>query len=374
MKIEFPHQPEAQQPERFPDLDFDDIVYSPLPWRVKNLLPATGVVNVAGPSTAGKTFLVLDMVAKIARGLPVLGHKSKPCGICYVAAEAAAGILTRIDGLKLRTGKLGGAFRLIPATPDLTSPEDVDALKQKLGRIRDQMASRGQTLGVLVIDTMSASTPGADENTAKDMGPVLNALQSMATEFSLLVLVVSHTGKNVSSGIRGWSGQFANADGVIMLDEAHADGTRTGTVAKVKDGVSGQRFAFGLEVIKVGVDADGEDVTTCVVVEADAPKSTKAEGSLTARAKLVYAALVYVLDNGGSVPTPLGPGIPAWAKAATNEAVRKRAYASGLQEDGVKQGTIRARYFRARLQLQDRGFIRIESEDILIWLGKPVAR
>ena len=81
-----------------------------------------------------------------------------------------------------------------------------------------------------------------------------------------------------------------------------------------------------------------------------------------------------VLDNGGSVPTPLGPGIPAWAKAATNEAVRKRAYASGLQEDGVKQGTIRARYFRARLQLQDRGFIRIESEDILIWLGKPVAR
>lgn len=374
MKIEFRHQPGPEKLERFPDEDFDDIVFVTTPWRVKGLLPDRGVVYLAGPSIAGKTFLAMDMVTKTVRALPVLGHKSRPCGVAYVAAEAAAGAHTRIHGLRMKVGKLGGAFKLIPATPDLTSPEDVDALKQKLGRIRDQMAGLGHALGIVVIDTMSASTPGADENTAKDMGPVLNALQSMATEFGLLVLVVCHTGKNVSGGIRGWSGQFANADGVIMLDEAHADGTRTGTVAKVKDGVSGQRFAFRLEVIKVGVDADGEDVTTCVVVEAEVPKSTKAEGSLTAHAKLVYAALGYVLDNGGSVPTPLGPGIPAWAKAATNEAVRERAYASGLQEDGVKQGTIRGRYFRARLQLQDRGLIRIESEDILIWLGKPVAR
>ena len=374
MKIEFPHEPEPQQAERFTTEDFDDMTPRNSAWLVKGTLPSVGVVNLAGPSTAGKTFFALKMAGNIAKGLPVLGHKSKRSGVCYVAAEGAAGVRNRMIGLRSKVGKMGGAIKLIPEAPDLTSADDVDCLRQKLGSVKAEMAAKGLTLGLVVIDTLAATTPGADENTAKDMGPVLNALQSTAKDLSLLVIVVCHTGKNLSAGIRGWSGQFANADGVIMLGEAHSDGTRTGVVDKVKDGQSGQKFAFRLESVVIDVDADGEDVTTCVVVDADTPTSSGRGPKLTQHAKLVLQALGYVIDNGGCIPTPLGPGIPHWAKAATNESVRKRAFDNGLQEEGVKANTLRGRYYRARQQLQEQGYIRIEGEEVLIWLGKDVAR
>jgi len=374
MKIDFPHEPEPQPAARFTTEDFDELIPRTSDWLVKNLLPTTGVVNLAGPSTAGKTFLALDFVAKIARGQPVLGHKSKRSGVCYVAAEAASGVRNRMIGLRSRVGKLDGAIKLIPETPDLTSPEDVESLRQKLGAVREEMATKGHTLGVVVIDTLAASTPGADENTSKDMGPVLNALQSMAKEFGLLVIVVCHTGKNASAGIRGWSGQFANADGVIMLAEAHGDGTRTGVVDKVKDGQSGQKFAFKLEKVVIGHDPDGEELTTCVVVDADMPTSTGGGYKLSPYAKLVLHALCYVIDHSESIPAPIGPGIPHWAKAAKNAAVRERAYATGLKEEGDNLGKVRGRYYRARQQLHEHGYIRIENEDVIIWLGKDAER
>ena len=61
---------------------------------------------------------------------------------------------------------------------------------------REYMAVRGTKLGVLAIDTLSASAPGADENSSKDMSPVLAALHTLALELQILVVVIAHTGKD----------------------------------------------------------------------------------------------------------------------------------------------------------------------------------
>jgi hypothetical protein len=137
------------------------------------------------------------------------------------------------------------------------------------------MAEGGNRLGVVVIDTFSTSIPGADENSAMDMSPVLTGLQALALDFGLLVIVVTHTGKDETRGVRGWSGLLANADGLVMLDKFEQGGPRTGTVVKVKNGEAGQRFAFSLRPVPLGADEDGDLISSCVVDYIDVPDVPK---------------------------------------------------------------------------------------------------
>jgi hypothetical protein len=210
-------------------------------------------------------------MTKICRGASILGKTTKPGAVVYIASEGAEGVRNRIKGLRQKIGRLDGNFSLIGQAPDLTDAEDVEALKASLIALKDQHAAAGRNLATVVIDTLSASTPGADENTGRDMGPVLKALQTLAADLEVLILMVSHTGKDEAKGLRGWSGLRGNADGLIMIESPDNDGVRKGVVTKVKDGPDNIQFGFDLEVVKIGYDEDGEDQTTCVIREKSPP-------------------------------------------------------------------------------------------------------
>lgn len=279
--------------------DFDTLQPGSLTWRVKGLWPAVGLCFVGGPSMSAKTFWTLDACGRVCRGLPVLGRKSIPGGVVYIAAEGAHGVRNRLVGLRENIGPLGSRFQFIGQGPNLTDGEDVADLRAILLEARSDLKARGHDLGMVVVDTLSASVPGADENSSQDMGPVLNALQGLATDLGTLLLVVAHTGKDETRGLRGWSGQLGNADGVIMLTEPDGD-LRSGTVLKVKDGPSGDRFGFELKRLVLGEDADGDEITTCVIVERDAPEAPKVGRKPTvkqANAQLLSAAFNRVLER-----------------------------------------------------------------------------
>lgn len=264
----------ARRASKYRVEDFDTLEPAEMQSRVKGLWPAIGVVFVGGPSMSGKSFWTLDALARICREEPVLGRKSKAAGVLYIASEGASGVRNRIAGLRSRIGKLNGGFGFIGQAPDLTDPEDVAALRDTIAEVQAERTAAGLPLGVVAIDTLSASIPGADENSAKDMSPVLHALQSMATDLGLLVVVIAHTGKDEGRGLRGWSGLLANADGLIMLESPDGS-TRIGNIVKVKDGEAGERFAFSLERVVVGFDEDGDEITTCVINPEDAPAKPK---------------------------------------------------------------------------------------------------
>ena len=258
-------------PPRFKPEDFDTLEPNPMQWRVKGLWPRVGLCFVAGPSGCGKSFWVIDAMTKICRGASILGKTTKPGAVVYIASEGAEGVRNRIKGLRQKIGRLDGNFSFIGQAPDLTDAEDVEALKASLIALKDQHTAAGRDLATVVIDTLSASTPGADENTGRDMGPVLKALQTLAADLEVLVLMVSHTGKDEAKGLRGWSGLRGNADGLIMIESPDDEGVRKGLVTKVKDGPDNISFGFDLEVVKIGYDEDGEDQTTCVIREKSPP-------------------------------------------------------------------------------------------------------
>jgi hypothetical protein len=342
---------------RFRLEDFNTLTVGAIFWLVKKLWPMVGVCFVYGPSGSGKSFWVLDICARICRGLLVLGRKSVAAGVVYIASEDPDGIRLRIEGLRKKIGALAeDRFKFIGNAPDLRDDDDLVALRAAILEARDLMASHGDRLGLVVIDTLSASTPGADENLAKDMGPVLWALQDLARELVLLIVVIAHPGKDEAKKIRGWSGLLANADGVIFIENLEGSDVRGGRIEKVKNGPAGASFGFRLERVVVGKDAEGEDIDTCVIQEADPPEPKKAGRKPTkasATGELILKALHLCLDY-CAVPVHAIGAIGLQGVEVRH--LREEAYRIGLgpSEPDIPPGADAEEQRRARRSWQDK--------------------
>jgi hypothetical protein len=330
--IEFPGGVETfdRRPARFIRENFDDLEPGVALERVKGLWPRSGLCFVGGPSMSGKSFWALDALARICRGEDVLGRRSLQAGCLYIAAEGAAGVRKRIKALRGKIGPLHGAFQFIGQAPNLRDADDLAELREAIEQSKAELQAAGHDLGIVCLDTLSASIPGADENSAADMSPVLHELQAMAAELGLLVLIIAHTGKDETRGLRGWSGLLANADGVIMLEAPDGE-TRTGTVLKVKDGLSGDRFAFVLERVVLGLDDDGDEISTCVIQETEAPEARR-PGRRPSKAggtgDLILSAFGRVLED---KPRDIrAPGAPPGQQGVSAHDLRAMAFQIGV--------------------------------------------
>src|SRR5690606_20260609 len=81
-----------------------------------------------------------------------------------------------------------------------------------------------------------------------------------------MVILIHHSGKNALRGARGWSGLRAAAD--VEMEVLRADDDRIISITKQKDGEEGQDYGFKLRVVPIGLDEDGDAITSCVVDEA----------------------------------------------------------------------------------------------------------
>lgn len=123
---------------------------------------------------------------------------------------------------------------------------------------------------VVIIDTLAQATPGADENAAKDMGLVLHAAKHIADAFNGLVVLVHHSGKDTSKGLRGHSSLNGAMDAVINVERSQLSDTRTWRVTKMKDAEDGATGKFRLEGVDLGEDGFGGRVTSSAVREVEA--------------------------------------------------------------------------------------------------------
>lgn len=137
---------------------------------------------------------------------------------------------------------------------------------------------------VVIIDTLNRAAPTADENSSQDMGEIIEAAKELQRSCDGLVLMVHHTGKDVSRGLRGHSSLHAALDCAIQVDRT-ATG-RAWSVAKSKDGADGLKVDFDLQVHQLGVDEDGDPIESCTigpcVANLFAPKEPQGKGQKAA--------------------------------------------------------------------------------------------
>lgn len=298
-------------------------------WHVKNLVPQAELVMVYGPSGAGKSFWLFDVVASIARGQAWCGRKVRPGRVAYVVAEGAGGFVNRV-GAYLKHHNLEASdldLEIVPAAPNLTG-KDSDALLLGL--------KAGGAFDIVVIDTLSATAAGANENSS-EMNPVLQACKRIHAEMGATVILVHHTGKDVERGARGWSGLKAAMDAEIEI--VRTDKQRAARVTKLKDGSDEQPpMPFHLESVYLGSDEDGENITSCVVAhDGYVPEVVDVKGK---RRRMVVEEFQRLADFGAvSLAALVAACVPKWSQREGAKTDRRKDYARdtvrSMIDDGV---------------------------------------
>ncbi|MDP3251628.1 MAG: AAA family ATPase [Hydrogenophaga sp.] len=226
----------------------------PLAWRVRGVLPVVGLAGLYGPSASGKSFLALDMAAAIAEGARWFDCRTEAAPVVYAALEGEAGFRLRVAAWEAHRGRsLPNSLHMLLQPFKLTEARDVHDLAA--------VVPQGS---VVFLDTLNRAAPTSDENSSKDMGEILEAAKHLQALIGGLVVLVHHTGKDATRGLRGHSSLFAAMDAAV---EVSREGERREwRVAKSKDGADGEVKAFRLQVEMLGTDDHGDAITSCVVM------------------------------------------------------------------------------------------------------------
>lgn len=249
--------------------------------QVAGLLPRKAVAVLFGDAQAGKTFLALELAACIALGREFAGMKVKQGAVLYIIAEGFGGFAKRLRALVSKHPDLPSApLRVILQAVNLREwKEDL------LIRARDVEEDAGP-LGLVVIDTLSQTLWG-DENSGQDMAEYIGAAGLLADLLGCPVLILHHKGKDDARGMRGSSALRGNVDVAINL-KADADGNRVATTNPAAGGKSRDdepvNLGFRLRAVPVGRNAEGLEVSSCVV------EHQSADLANTARKPIIGAA------------------------------------------------------------------------------------
>ena len=133
-------------------------------------------------------------------------------------------------------------------------------------------------LGLVFMDTFSRAMAGYDENSGADMMAIVGGMDRIRRETGACVLVVHHSGKDTKQGARGHSSLLCAVDTEIRVSRAKDDGALIEINAtKQRDLPTGPVGVCRLRSMPLGYDGVGEQVFSCVVVDAshshDLPKA-----------------------------------------------------------------------------------------------------
>ena len=262
----------------------------PIGWLIKGVLPDADMGVLFGASGSGKSFAALDMAGSIARGVDWRGRRVRKGRVIVIAAEGGGGYGKRIKAycqhhnIELRDLDIG----VITAAPNFLEADDISDVVASIG------AAGGASL--LIVDTFAQVTPGANENAGEDMGLALKNARGLREATGAMCLLIHHAGKDASKGARGWSGIKAAADVEIEISREEESPVRQMRTSKMKDGDDNLRWGFKLDIVDVGIDGDGDVITSCTVIETDAPVAAASDKDRKG-AKKVGRVEAHILDT-----------------------------------------------------------------------------
>lgn len=241
----------------FEAVKVSDWVQRPPPkWIIDGVLPQADLAMLYGPPGSGKSFLALDIGMSVATSLPWRDREVEGGPVLWLAAEAAGSVRNRALAYaqehELDLSEV--SLWIVGDTPDMGSVDDV----RELAAIAEDLKPR-----LIVVDTLSAASGGANENSGEDMGAVLAGCRVLHRASGALVMLVHHSGKDETKGARGWSGLKGAMQTELELRH-EPTGERIARIAKQRDGESDVSFAFRLRPVALD-PFDGKEQVSCVV-------------------------------------------------------------------------------------------------------------
>ena len=206
-----------------------DLEHLPDPeYLIDGFLVRNTLAVLYGKPGGGKSFVALDWALSVSSGSWWFRREVKQGPVLYVVTEGAQGFKLRVAAW--RTGRNvteTGDVRFDPVTTNLLKTGEVDGLMVAAFMLQPSL---------MIIDTVSRSMPGGDENSPKDMSRLVESVDRIRGVCNACVLVVHHTTK-AEGVLRGHSSLEGAADTVIECKGA--EGRIRLTVEKQKDAPSG---------------------------------------------------------------------------------------------------------------------------------------
>jgi|GEM_PF-3253723 len=227
----------------------------PKEWLVDQFFGEGDLGMVYGPPGCGKTFIVIDMIVSICSKIPVANkfNVNRELNVAYCAGEGISGLPSRfIAAAQYHEAQNLHNLTFYKTMPQLyesgnNDTKDLTAIDNFIlewkKRIMEKEAGK---LDVLVIDTLHTASVTADENSARDMGKVLQSCRLAANELGCAVILVHHTNKS-GTGERGSSALRGAMDFMIEIKKQSDTETRAiMSCSKLKDGEQWQDQGFDL--------------------------------------------------------------------------------------------------------------------------------
>lgn len=197
----------------------------PPEWFIDNLIPSGPRTLLHGPGGSKKSFLVLDWMLCAATETPWHGRDVAPGRVLYIVGEGVAGIGKRI---KAWLHAHPDAPADLPNIVFMPSSINLFTLTSESHRREVDLWRRVfTTMGFryIVIDTVHQSMAGGEENSATDIGKVLEVASKIAgqgDDASADLILVHHDPKVREGGVSSPRGSSALRDSVDVCLQVEA--------------------------------------------------------------------------------------------------------------------------------------------------------
>lgn len=282
---------------------------------VADWLDVGDMAAMFGPPGAGKSFMSIDLAACVALGREWHGHGVHQGPVLYIIAEGAQGVPGRWAAWKAHNDHQGD----IPG---------IHWLPMRIN-LRDREWSRGVAEAALdlqpvliIVDTLARTFSGGNENASEHMGEYIAGVDDLRELTGATVLIIHHSGKDVSAGGRGHSSLLGALDAELALKRT---GRRMFTVESTKQKDKEEKAATAFRLVPAAES---------VAVELDDTPEAATMADIT--------KLIEVLEALREVAGYDGVGTRVWRDAAFDRG------AAGSEST----------FYRAKRELESRGGIR----------------
>jgi hypothetical protein len=148
---------------------------------------------LGGKPGHAKSFVAVELACCVGTGTPWHGVNVTQGPVLYLIAEGASGIALRVDAWVLANGRPAENVLFLPVPVQMMEPVDVAAFAQLLTDLHPIL---------VILDTQARVTVGAEENSSRDMGCFVEALDALRRHSGACVLVVHHEPRN-GENLRG---------------------------------------------------------------------------------------------------------------------------------------------------------------------------
>ena len=217
-----------------------DISLGPIQFLVDDLLPEGSLAMLFGDPGCGKSFIAIDIAMCVATGTSFHGKPVNKGAVIYIAGEGYHGLTQRAWAWAAENEIPVEAAEIYISRTSVDIPDD-DAREKLTSEIHSLLGEDGKP-SLIVLDTVARNFGGADENSTKDMGAFITAVDAINAEFNCATLLVHHTGHADKTRARGAIALKGALDTEYRLSKNDAFLTLECTKAKDFEEPKGMRF------------------------------------------------------------------------------------------------------------------------------------